>query len=70
MNPTEKALDKSKGEKAPEKVSGTTNGLVKALYKFKSLRPIASKIDRMTYKPYRGYNRLRSEKWNLEHTLK
>lgn len=23
--------------------------------------------DRVTYKPWKGYNRLRSKKWNLEH---
>jgi len=27
-------------------------------------------LDRMTYKPYKGYNRFRSRKWNLEHTMK
>jgi len=26
-------------------------------------------FDRMTYKPYKGYNRLRSRKWNMEHTM-
>jgi len=25
--------------------------------------------DRMTYRPWKGYNRLRSRKWNSEHTL-
>jgi hypothetical protein len=25
-------------------------------------------LDRMTYKPYKGYNRWRSRKWNMEHT--
>jgi len=24
--------------------------------------------DRHTYKPWKGYNRLRSKKWNIEHT--
>jgi len=24
--------------------------------------------DHMTYKPYAGYNRLRSRRWNMEHT--
>jgi hypothetical protein len=26
-------------------------------------------LDRHTYKPYKGYNRLRSRKWNLAHTM-
>jgi len=26
-------------------------------------------LDRHTYKPYKGYNRLRSRKWNMEHTM-
>jgi len=26
-------------------------------------------LDKMTYKPYKGYNRLRSKKWNMEHTM-
>jgi len=25
-------------------------------------------LDRATYKPYKGYNRFRSRKWNMEHT--
>lgn len=25
--------------------------------------------DQLTYKPYKGYNRLRSRKWNMEHTM-
>jgi len=24
--------------------------------------------DRMTYKPWKGYNRLRSKRWNIDHT--
>jgi hypothetical protein len=27
-----------------------------------------SSVDRLVYKPYKGYNRLRSRKWNMEHT--
>jgi len=30
----------------------------------------ASWLDKAVYRPYKGYNRLRSRKWNLEHTLK
>jgi len=30
---------------------------------------IASRWDRLTYRPYKGYNRLRSQKWNMEHTM-
>jgi len=26
-------------------------------------------LDRATYKPYKGYNRFRSRKWNMEHTM-
>lgn len=26
-------------------------------------------LDRMTYKPYKGYNRFRSRKWNMENTM-
>lgn len=25
-------------------------------------------LDRMTYKPYKGYNRFHSRKWNMQHT--
>jgi len=31
---------------------------------------IGSAWDRMTYRPYKGYNRLHSRKWNMEHTFK
>lgn len=26
-------------------------------------------LDRMTYKPYKGYNRFRSRSWNVQHTI-
>lgn len=26
-------------------------------------------IDHLTYKPYKGYNRLHSRKWNMTHTF-
>jgi len=25
--------------------------------------------DHLTYKPYKSYNRMRSRKWNMEHTM-
>lgn len=27
----------------------------------------AARFDHLTYKPYKGYNRLRSRKWNMDH---
>jgi len=29
--------------------------------------PYGNVIDRMTYKPWKGYKRYRSRKWNMEH---
>lgn len=26
-------------------------------------------LDRHTYKPYKGYNRFHSQKWNIKHTM-
>lgn len=36
---------------------------------FKLVSKFGSWLDRKMYLPYKGYNRLRSKKWNLEHTM-
>jgi len=46
---------------------GQTTGLSRALYKVNSRA--GAWWDHETYRPYKGYNRLRSQKWNMEHTM-
>jgi len=46
---------------------GTTSSFSRALY---SVVPsVASRWDRLTYRPYKGYNRLRSRAWNMKNTM-